>query len=373
MKYIVLDTNVLHNDWNLTGTRLTLLTESAQKLNHQICIPMVVVDELVNQYQTEIQEKANAYNKALKSLSHMRTPLAYSKLDVQKEKDTYKEWMKLELATKKAQILPYPGTKHEFLVLKELRQLKPFLNSEKGYRDALIWETVKEHKKNIGNDILIFISENTNDFANKSKDNFHANLIAELNDEGLDTNTIRYVSETDKYIQAEIKGALDELKDILAQLQKCGGYGNIDFKQVVSDHVTDNEYSDYLSSYPEYDDECFCPGFYESPTISNIDLDKLDFTDVRKLSEESILVTIKVFVSIDLDFFVYHGDLIHFDDPDQYVINYDWNDHFVWAEDHATFEVEYDIVVDKEFKQVISEEGHVQKVSYGSGIEITKN
>lgn len=30
-------------------------------------------------------------------------------------------------------------------------------------------------------------------------------------------------------------------------------------------------------------------------------------------------------------------------------------------------------VVDKEFKQVISEEGHVQKVSYGSGIEITKN
>lgn len=113
MKYIVLDTNVLHNDWNLTGTRLTLLTESAQKLNHQICIPMVVVDELVNQYQTEIQKKANAYNKALKSLYHMRTPLAYSKLDVQKEKDTYKEWMKLELATKKAQILPYPGTKHE--------------------------------------------------------------------------------------------------------------------------------------------------------------------------------------------------------------------------------------------------------------------
>ena len=146
MKYIVLDTNVLHNDWNLTGTRLTLLTESAQKLNHQICIPMVVVDELVNQYQTEIQEKANAYNKALKSLSHMRTPLAYSKLDVQKEKDTYKEWMKLELATKKAQILPYPGTKHEFLVLKELRQLKPFLNSEKGYRRSQIAQIQRDGK-----------------------------------------------------------------------------------------------------------------------------------------------------------------------------------------------------------------------------------
>ena len=99
-------------------------------------------------------------------------------------------------------------------------------------------------------------------------------------------------------------------------------------------------------------------------------MDKLDFTDVRKLSEESILVTIKALVSINLDFFVYHGDLIHFDDPDQYVINYDWNDHYAWAEDRATFEVECDIVVDKEFKQVISEEGRVQKVSYGSGIEI---
>lgn len=373
MIYIVLDTNVLHNDWNLTGTRLTLLTESAQKLNHQICIPMVVVDELVNQYQTEIQDKANAYNKALKSLSHMRTPLAYAKLDVQKEKDTYKEWMKQELASKNVRVLPYPSTKHDFLVSKELWQLKPFLNSEKGYRDALIWESIKECKKKIGTELLIFVSENTNDFANKSKDNFHDHLITELNDEGIDTNTIRYVSEPDKFIQAGIKGAFDELTDILTQLQKSGGYGDIDFKQIISEHVSDNEFSDYLSCYPEYDDECFCPGFYESPTISNIDLDKIDFTDVRKLSEESILVTIKALVSIDLDFFVYHGDLIHFDNPDQYVINYNWNDHYAWAEDHATFEVEYEIVVDKDFQHVLSEEGHVHKVSYGSGIVITKN
>ena len=189
MKYIILDTNVLHNDWNLTGTRLTLLTESAQKLNHQICIPMVVLDELVNQYQTEIQEKANAYNNALKSLSNMRTPLAFSKLDIQKEKESYKDWMLQELATKKVRVLPYPITKHEFLVSKELRQLKPFLNSKKGYRDALIWESLKEYKKRIGNEVLIFISQNTDDFANKSKDGFHEHLIAELNDEGIDTNT----------------------------------------------------------------------------------------------------------------------------------------------------------------------------------------
>lgn len=373
MIHIVLDTNVLHNDCNLTGTRLTLLTESAQKLNHQICVPIVVVDELVHQYQTEIQDKADAYNKALKSLSHMRTPLAYAKLDVQKEKDTYKEWMKQELASKNVRDLPYPSTKHDFLVSKELRQLKPFLNSEKGYRDALIWESVKECKKKIGAEPLIFVSENTKDFANKSKNNFHDNLIAELNDEGKDTHTIRYVSEPDKFIRAEIKGAFDELTDIMTQLQNSRSYGDIDFKQVVSEHVTDNEFSDYLTCCPEYDDECFCPGFYESPTISNIGLDKIDFTDVRKLSEESILVSIKALVSIDLDFFVYHGDLIHFDNPDQFVINYNWNDHYAWAEDHATFEVEYEIVVDKNFQHVVSEEGHVQKTSYDSNIEITKN
>lgn len=76
---------------------------------------------------------------------------------------------------------------------------------------------------------------------------------------------------------------------------------------------------------------------------------------------ESILVTIKALVSIDLDFFVYHGGLIHFDNPDQFVINYNWNDHYAWAEDHATFEVEYEIVVDKDFQHVVSEEGHVQR------------
>lgn len=373
MIYIVLDTNVLHNDWNLTGTRLTLLTESAQKLNHQVCVPMVVVDELVHQYQTEIQDKADAYNKALKSLSHMRTPLAYAKLDVQNEKDTYKEWMKQELASKNVRVLPYPSTKHDYLVSKELGQLKPFLNSEKGYRDALIWESVKECKKKIGAEPLIFVSDNTNDFANKSKDSFHDHLIAELNNEGIDTHTIRYVYETDKYIRAEIKGAFDELTEILTQLQNSGGYGEIDFKQVVSEHVTDDEFSNYLSCYPEYDDECFCPNFYESPTISNINLYRLVFTDVRQLSEESILVTIKALVSIDLDFFVYHGDLINFDNPDEFVINYNWNDHYAWAEDHATFEVEYEIVVDKDFQHVVSEEGHVQKASYDSNIEITKN
>lgn len=372
MKYIILDTNVLHNDWNLTGTRLTLLTSTAKRLNHCICIPMVVVDELENQYQQALQEKVNEYNKALKSLSHMGTSLTYQKLDIQKQIDGYKDWLLIELSSKGVVILDYPTTGHDYLVAKELGLKKPFLNSQKGYRDALIWETVKTFRLQKKDAEVVFVSENTNDFANKNKESLHDDLAQELIKDGLSGNSVQYVSKIDDYLNTVIKTASCKVDAVLLELNSSGCYGDIDFNQVIKDHVTDTEYSAYLEADSEYDRFSFCPKEYESPTICNIDLEKIEFIDVWKLSEEKSLVTCKATVAIDIDFFIYHGDFAIFDDTYPYVINHNWNNHYAWAEDHATFEVVYNIVVDKDFENIESEEGRVIKASYNSGIEINR-
>lgn len=77
-------------------------------------------------------------------------------------------------------IIPYPNTGHKIMVARELGKKKPFKDSTKGYRDALIWDSVMEHtQKYSSNCGIIFLTANSKDFADKDKKDLHTDLIAD--------------------------------------------------------------------------------------------------------------------------------------------------------------------------------------------------
>ena len=51
---IILDTNVIHRDYTLTGSAVLKLSDAAQKLGYEVYIPEIVVDEIFRQYRTEL-------------------------------------------------------------------------------------------------------------------------------------------------------------------------------------------------------------------------------------------------------------------------------------------------------------------------------
>lgn len=373
MNYLVLDTNILHNDWNLTGTRITVLSETAARLNNKICVPMVVVDEINEQYTEELQIQSEQYNKSLKKLSNMRTALSYTKFDAKPMIESYKQWLIERFAQLGVVVLPYPNVSHGIIVNKELTKKKPFLSSQKGYRDALIWESVKElriRKKSVPG-IVYFLSENTHDFAAKDNQKLHEDLVAELIGSEIALESMVYISKIQDFID-NITNALKKLNNILMDIIANGGYRDIDFESVVKSHINETEYSSYLYEDIEHDVIAFCPAEYEEPTIENIELKSIEYTDVRKLSENQCLVKCIAHVHLDIECFVFHSDIPLFDGDYPAILDYDWNDSYAWAEDHAEFEVEYNIFVNSNFTEISYENDRVIKATYGCGAEISE-
>lgn len=66
---IILDTNVIHKDYTLTGSAILKLSDAAQKLGYEVYIPEIVVDEIFRQYRTELESAYDKYTKGASLLS----------------------------------------------------------------------------------------------------------------------------------------------------------------------------------------------------------------------------------------------------------------------------------------------------------------
>jgi hypothetical protein len=80
------------------------------------------------------------------------------------EANRYHDWLRRHLNEHKVRWLGIPDVRHQDLLNYALRKKKPFRENGAGYRDALIWESVKLLAKESDNDIL-FLSYDKNDFA----------------------------------------------------------------------------------------------------------------------------------------------------------------------------------------------------------------
>ena len=69
--------------------------------------------------------------------------LSQKSIDViTKEKEEYAKFFYAQIRRLNINIIPYPSTSHKDLVSRDLARKRPFQESGKGYRDALIWESL---------------------------------------------------------------------------------------------------------------------------------------------------------------------------------------------------------------------------------------
>ena len=153
MKHIIIDTNVVNNDHFLQNTMIKILVESKGQLNHKLYMPMVVVDEMAKHYKEAVDDNVSKATQALSELNKLcGTRLDVDYTDCNKEIGKYKDKLLSILKMRDIDVLPYPKTDHEKLVSKDLAGKKPFKDKGKGYRDALIWESVLDFCKNLEGD-----------------------------------------------------------------------------------------------------------------------------------------------------------------------------------------------------------------------------
>lgn len=370
MNHIIIDTNVIHLDFKLNKARIVTLCNTSTILGHEIFIPEVVIDEIVKQYDEKAEEYINSFNKALKKLSDLSTsPITQTPIDAKGFISNYRNELNNRIKQLGIGIIPYPNTGHKIMVARELGKKKPFKDSTKGYRDALIWDSVMEHtQKYSSNCGIIFLTANSKDFADKDKKGLHTDLIADCISNGIPPTSIRLVTDIQNFIDNEIILRSTEHKEKFNQLQQDGGLGDIDFIQLIQDYISKDMLDNLISSndfdsYPGY-----APGLYENPEISSIEKVSCSFNTIREISSDTILIQSEVSVQVDLDCFIFRADLPLIDDSKfPTIIDYEWNDHYVLASDSATFKFQFNILTDTNFKNVKSIEDNLQQVKYSTG------
>lgn len=369
MNFYVIDTNFIHLDYFLRGTRITTLAHSAHNLGHAVYMPQVVFDEMCKQYCEEVDTLADSFKDVqsdLYKLSPNKEQFAnydFNNLKVDYEQNLTKRINELGIT-----ILPYPIIGHREMVKRELHKRKPFKDSTKGYRDALIWETVLEFGKKVyTKGTVVLLTNNTDDFAQK-KVYLHPDLVDDCKNKGIPDGKIQLVTDFKTFIHQEIMPAFEKMNKIFEELQLYGMVGNIDIRDIVRKSL-DRDALQHLFNYNyDYGQNPYAPGYYENIWVHYASLRNNMITDVRKVTDSDVLISVRVEFDLYIDVMIYKGDLALIDEDSMPVI-YDRNanDHYVAATDSVLMTMQLDILTDADFKQVNNVDHQVLSASYDTG------
>lgn len=201
---IILDTNILRKDFLMNSLYFRRLFDFLMKTGSAIVVPQIVILELSRLYEIELKQAVETSEKAVEGFAKLgldNYSITSSCFNIGELILTYEQYLRTKLDS---YCLCEPPCKDEYLseVLKRWRSgLKPFSGKGEGFRDALIWLSVVDHaKKNKDYGSYAFISNNSRDFCNEKRNDFHHDLKSELATEGIKMKFYSSLEEFDQYV-----------------------------------------------------------------------------------------------------------------------------------------------------------------------------
>ena len=130
MKQLIIDTNVIYQDYALNRSRINVLCKSSIYLNYRIFIPEIVVDEFISQYKKDLKiiekDVKSVIKQGMKCMLHFDS----MQVDFNLASESYSEFLYKRLAELNISVIPYPHTSHKEIVVRELSQRKPFKDNK---------------------------------------------------------------------------------------------------------------------------------------------------------------------------------------------------------------------------------------------------
>lgn len=147
----ILDTNTITKKFNFNNSSLRIILYYAEKNKFQLIVPEVVYLEVINQVREEFSQVADANNERIRKIrksidSYFGELITQNDIDEEVEK--YKQFIKNLFNKANVVIHPIPTIPHKQIIERDLKRRKPFNKAGKGYRDALIWESILEVLQN---------------------------------------------------------------------------------------------------------------------------------------------------------------------------------------------------------------------------------
>lgn len=196
---IVLDSNIFRGDFLLRSKDFEVLIDYLKKTNSSIILPQIIIDEVKELYLRALKERLASYNKAATNINIALTDeskhLKLAEFDIESEVQGYEAFIRKKLSIYDRQILPYTDSFLKEIANRAIKRQKPCGEDGQGFRDALIWLTMKEYCRTCHEKQITFISNNDKDFGNTEKTDLHESLSNECEQLNIRINYCKNVRE----------------------------------------------------------------------------------------------------------------------------------------------------------------------------------
>jgi hypothetical protein len=195
---VILDTNIIRNDFGLRASSIDLLLDYIDKTNSHILLPKVVFEEISQIYRNELNIRYNDYTTKLRQLKNLNVFTDINELMdlTPKEVDKY---LNNYIAFIKKRFNPIEiDYKNEYLpemVDRAIKRKKPFDSKGQQFRDCILWLSILDYAATgTPENMVAFISNNVTDFAD-SNSKLHEELDNEAIKKGVKINYYKSITE----------------------------------------------------------------------------------------------------------------------------------------------------------------------------------
>lgn len=181
--HVVLDTSVVFGDPLFTNANAQVLLGHSGARTYKIVLPAAVVLEHKKKLRAQISEQHNKLTSAAGALERRGVNVGLPVIDPVAQAEAIHNATMNRLRQKGVVFPPSPTISHDEFAQRSVDELKPWGTKSRGYRDALIWETVKELAQ--GGPVLL-ATHNSDDFCDEDdKSKLHPDLINDLANVGI--------------------------------------------------------------------------------------------------------------------------------------------------------------------------------------------
>lgn len=174
---VVIDSTATFDDVTMSGTSWMQLLSLSYLERIVLAVPEVVVMETGRHRERQARTTLEAFLRAVAKLPKSMRSLRDLGVEVEWDPpgspvvpavpgwEEAAEEVRERLTALLGRVLPVPDVSHAAVLARDLSGRKPFAASGKGYRDCLIWESVKTVVEDAAfDDKVIFVTDNTGDY-----------------------------------------------------------------------------------------------------------------------------------------------------------------------------------------------------------------
>lgn len=353
---IVLDTNVIQEDFLMRSGRFTVLFDYAKKSESQFALTQLVHDELIANYRRELQAR---FSKCLRAKEQTNGLLPTSldiriELDVPAAADEYERYLLKQLGLAADEVIPHRNEHLPELISRAIQRRRPCTDRGEEIRDALLWQTALEVAADAA---VALISKNTDQFSH-DKQSLHPDLVAEAAARGARIQYYPSLEEfarqhatpiafiTTEWLEAHIKaddilegsrGIVESYIDHWFHEQGGSGASLTGYVNMLTGHVHVDDYFVYELGPSEYRLEVTWLGFaeveYEVEAVEKRDVwdydyefssetGQYEYIPVTRQEHEARARTLtrEVKLSVVTEVFIKHGNVERFRSIDGWVL-----------------------------------------------------